>query len=65
MSQKLSIQDYYYQQKRIAETEGISENHAGCFITYYPNLDLCGKCPRCGGCGLIFKHEQDREKSHA
>ena len=63
MSEKLSIQDYYYQQKRIAETYNISDSHAGCYITHYPNINLCGMCKKAELCRGI--HKQEKEHGYA
>lgn len=63
MSQKLSIQDYYYQQKRIAETYDVNDHHAGCYISHYPDEDLCGKCKHANRCVEI--HRQEKQRGYA
>lgn len=60
MANKLSIQEYYYQQRRIAETYGIHDNHAGCYIAHYPNEDLCGQCKHVKSCMKIRQQENDK-----
>ena len=58
MSQKLSIQDYYYQQKRIAETYDVNDHHAGCYVSHYPDERVCGRCAHLKKCLEIWNKER-------
>lgn len=60
MSQKLSIQDYYYQQKRIAETYNVNDHHAGCYISHYPDERVCARCIHVKKCMKIRQQEKDK-----
>lgn len=60
MANKLSIQEYYYQQRRIADTYGVSDNLAGCYVCRYPNEDLCGQCKYVKNCMKIRQQEIDK-----
>ena len=57
MANKLSIQEYYYQQRRIAETYGVSDNHAGCYVCKYPGHAVCFKCRDAEKCQEILEKE--------
>ena len=63
MANKLSIQEYYYQQRRIAETYGVSDNLAGCYVCRYPDEDLCGQCKCLKTCIKIFEQENGKRVS--
>ena len=63
MSQKLSIQEYYYQQKRIAETYDVNDHHAGCYISHYPDERVCARCAHLKKCIEIWN--KDRNNGHA
>ena len=58
MSKDISTPEYYIQQRIIAETYGITDNHAGCYITHYP-CDLCVDCPKAARCIGIRESERD------
>ena len=57
MSEKTSIQDYYYNQRRIAERYGVTDNHAGCYVTHYYS-EICTKCKHSGKCYNIHEEEK-------
>ena len=58
MAEKMSIQDYYYQQRRIANAYDISDNQAGCYVTHYPDEQLCGECKYLKSCISIYNEER-------
>ena len=61
MTNKLSIQDYYYQQRRVADTYDISDSHAGCYITHFPSSKICGRCNHAHKCKEISAKESKKD----
>ena len=58
MNKDISISEYYAEQRRIADTYDISDNHAGCYVCKFPTPWLCAQCPRGEECEEIFKKEE-------
>lgn len=58
MSEKMSMPDYYYNQRRIAEKYGIADHHAGCYIYHRAEERVCVKCPYKQKCREILEEEE-------
>ena len=59
MNRKFSMPKHYQLQGELAKKHGISEFHAGCHITHYPDSNLCSRCTRAEECAKIFLREKD------
>lgn len=53
MNRQLSMPEYYKLQGMLAERHNIEEFHAGCYITHYPDNNLCNRCTRLKQCEQI------------
>lgn len=58
MSKDISIPDYYTNQRRLADTYGIADHHAGCYIYHFPGSQVCVKCPYNKKCTEILEKEK-------
>lgn len=57
MSKDISTPEYYAEQRRIADTYKVSDNHAGCYITHFPASRVCVRCPHARTCEEICEKE--------